>query len=82
MIDCNNKIENIKFILCNKASHFLPGNDIVFGRDKNSIVTNTDIEILLNGDLDTCIGDFDFLPEYKDNINWKFTVILLCLVLY
>ena len=60
--DFNNRINNIKFILGNKASYCLPGNDIVFGKNNNinSIFTNTDIGVILNGDLNSYINNIDF----------------------
>ena len=63
------KISQLQFILGSKSGYHMPGSDILFGKNSNSIYTLTPSGVILTGEVSSLLENLEFLPIHRERKN-------------
>jgi len=69
----NDSISNLDLVLGTKSAHCLRASEIAFGHYEDSVYGQSDIGVLLMGDVDTMRRNLSFLPTLKSLNSSSFT---------
>lgn len=72
LINCGDKISEIKFILGTTSAHCVPESSVVFGEAQKSMYSDTPLGVMLIGNIDRILTNLNKLPS-TPNISYNMT---------
>lgn len=73
LLEGNDRISDIDFILGSKSSYCVPETDVLFGRENMSVYSLTPLGVMLKGDINQLLTDVDLLIPTLVGTNIKST---------
>lgn len=66
LVNCNDKIDNIGFILGTKSGYCVPETEVIFGEEGLSLYSQTPLGVILKGDASQLVRDLSSLSVYNN----------------